>query len=197
MPKRFLPEICTVEDCDRKAVCKGLCMRCYGRMKNPPKTKTRPNRKSLLSDYAEEWKILNAMRARCNNPKNASYKNYGGRGIKVCDRWLGKDGLKNFIADMGKRPGGYTKNGHPEYTIDRIDCDKDYSPENCKWSNIWEQNSNTRRNNKVVGVHQETDTLWSSELTINGVTHRKRFHTEQEAIDYRKWLESTYLTKTQ
>lgn len=195
MSRKKLPELCIINGCGREAVCRGLCMRCYGRMKNPPKTRVRPNRKSLLAEYAGEWKVLNSIRSRCNNPNYASYENYGGRGIKVCDRWQGKNGLKNFIDDMGKRPGGYTKNGRPEYTIDRIDNNGPYSPENCRWADAWEQASNTRRNTKNVGVHKEGDSQWSSELTVNGVTHRKRFKTEEEAIKYRKWLEDTYLTR--
>lgn len=73
------------------------------------------------------------MKDRCYNEHNPRYKDYGGRGIKVCDRWLD---FNNFYADMGDKPKGKS--------IDRIDNDGDYCPENCKWSTRSEQQWNTR-----------------------------------------------------
>lgn len=79
--------------------------------------------------------IWRAMKARCNNPNNKKFSIYGGRGIKVCERWLK---FENFLSDMGERP----KN----LTIDRIDNDKGYTPDNCQWATIAEQNQNLRSN---------------------------------------------------
>lgn len=62
-----------------------------------------------------------SMKSRCYYPKNVGYPNYGGRGIKVCDRWLGEHGFENFLADMGEVPGR-------EYSLDRIDVNGDYTP---------------------------------------------------------------------
>jgi len=80
-----------------------------------------------------------AMRQRCNDPNAANYKNYGGRGISVCKRW---NDFRKFIEDMGERPQGMT--------LDRINNDGNYTPKNCKWSTISEQNKNQRRYKKDV-----------------------------------------------
>lgn len=79
-----------------------------------------------------------SMRNRCYNKNNQAYKYYGARGIEVCDRWNNLDnGFTNFCNDMGPKPDG-------KYSIDRIDNNSNYTPENCKWSSLSEQNSNKR-----------------------------------------------------
>lgn len=97
------------------------------------------------------------MIRRCYNPKNPSYGRYGGRGITVCTRWL--ESFADFVADMGERPAGYS--------IDRIDNDGPYSPENCRWATVAQQNNNKRWNHRLTH-NDQTLTIgeWSNRIGI-------------------------------
>ena len=103
------------------------------------------------------------MRDRCNNPNHHKYYRYGARGIKVCERW---DLFKNFVEDMGARPEGHT--------IDRINNDGDYTPENCRWATKKEQQRNTSRNKNITidGVTQ-CKAAWVEELGSEGALREK------------------------
>ncbi len=100
------------------------------------------------------WK---AMRRRCESPKHRSFPRYGGRGIKVCERW---QDLRNFIEDMGPRPT-------PKHTLDRIDNDGDYAPGNVRWATQAEQLRNQVRN-RLLTFAGRTQCLtdWCAELGI-------------------------------
>ena len=90
-------------------------------------------------DGTPEYTAWSSMKQRCYNKKSDRYERYGGRGIKVCQRWL--DGFEFFFADMGERPNGFS--------IERIDLDGDYEPKNCTWADAKTQALNRSTSIKI------------------------------------------------
>lgn len=123
----------------------------------------------LRKKFPKEYNSLRSIKNRCLCKTSKNYQRWGGRGIKVCDRWLEKpNGFKNFLEDMGPKPDYSTSpSGYPKYTIDRIDNDGDYCPENCRWATQKEQVYN-RSNTRYFIYNNESHTLfeWSKILGI-------------------------------
>jgi len=134
-----------------------------------------------------EYATWNKMIQRCENKKSSAYRNYGGRGITVCERW---HDFQNFIDDVGRKPS-------KEHSLDRMNNAKGYERSNCRWATREEQMRNTRRN-RIVAYKRVTKTLiewaedvgisyatlwqrlevlgWSVERALEEPVHRKRIH---------------------
>jgi len=120
--------------------------------------------------YTPEYRSWQMMKSRCRNPNNASYKNYGGRGIKICKRWI--NSFENFLKDMGPRPSA-------QHTLDRKNNDGNYTPKNCQWATKKEQVANRRPtsfSSRMITYKGETLTIvaWAHRVGIKGGTLHAR-----------------------
>ncbi len=116
---------------------------------------------------ARTYRAWASMLSRCNNSDHKSYAGYGGRGIRVCDKWSGSDGYPNFLADMGQ-PGN-------DESLDRIDNNGPYSPENCRWATRSQQQRNTRKS-RLFTLDSKTQPLsvWAAEAGLEYMTVSQR-----------------------
>ena len=113
------------------------------------------NRRGMATPEYKSWFH---MRQRCKNPNHKGFKNYGGKGISVCNRW---DNFSNFLSDMGTKPT-------PKHTIDRVDNNGNYEPKNCKWSTNKEQNNNYSRNRIITfNGHSKNLSQWAEFLGVS------------------------------
>lgn len=120
------------------------------------------------SFYKEPWyNSYRGMMSRCYRPKDASYKYYGGRGITVCDEW---HNILNF--EMWVKENPYFKGA----TLDRIDSNGNYSPDNCRWATMSEQDKN-RRNSVLIEWNGEIHNIpeWSEITGLNRSTLNSRY----------------------
>ncbi len=145
------------------------------------------NSKTLSHGYCRrganippEYQVWVAMKYRCLNENEPSYKDYGGRGITVCKRWL--HSFENFISDMGFRPS-------PKHSLDRIDNDGNYKPSNCRWATNAEQMSN-RRNTKIITFNGETMGIdgWAERLGLS-------YNALHDRLFVKKWTLDRALTE--
>jgi len=147
---------------------------CFRREKSTTHGATRGAREGRSAPEYSSWTHMND---RCRNRKNRKWKDYGGRGIKVCAAW--RDSFATFLADVGPKPGA-------EHTLDRYpNRNGDYEPGNVRWATATEQGNNTRRN-RFVTVRDETLTVteWSRRTGVPATTilYRLRKQSPEQAI---------------
>lgn len=164
-----ITKICKIEKCqfDNKNIRKGMCDKHYMSWWNKNRRKIRKvTPRHGLNTMSPEYTSWAEMKRRCKSSNRKESKNYKGRNITVCERWI--NNYPNFLEDMGKKPT-------PKHTLDRIDNDGDYSPENCRWATYKQQNNN-RQTNHLITYKGKTKTIqqWCDILNIPDTTFHNR-----------------------
>jgi hypothetical protein len=147
---------------------------------------------ALRKNETKEYRAFRTMKARCLNSNNPFYKDYGGRGIKICNRWLHSEhGFENFLEDMSYAPSS-------KHTLDRIDVNGNYEPSNCRWATQQVQaiNQRTAKNNtsRHKGIYwNKASNKWRARITTNNkLLHLGYFTNIDEAITARLEAEEIY-----
>ena len=178
---------CSVKECEVKPLARGMCGKHYIRYKkygDPNYTKI-----SMHGMYYHPlYTTWSKMKERCYNENHQAYGSYGGRGIKVCDRWL--NNFANFVNDMGEKPEGTT--------LDRINNNEGYTPSNCRWATLKQQSRNRRSrsgsSSTTRGVYFNKErSHWRASIRTDGrMVYLGSYATEEEAVVARKDAEKKY-----
>lgn len=156
-------QYCTITGCNRVHKAKSLCSRHYQRLRSHGSTDGSALHSHLHGGDGNHplYSTYTNMLSRCANKRRWNYQHYGARGIGVCERWLSETGFPNFVADMGDRPDGYS--------LDRVDVNGPYSPENCRWASKFTQMANTRSAGKTPGVtYDRRRRNWRARVKVKG-----------------------------
>ena len=187
---------CCVDGCKRNAMHGEYCSTHWGRIERngtPYDEDCKALQLGLYTKYRSEYYVWAGMKDRCGNPQNKAWDKYGGRGIKVCDRWLEKPyGFKNFLDDMGPKPLGKTKGGRSLYSLDRVDVNGDYKPSNCRWVTQSMQMYNrrpTKHSTNITGVSKvkiKNKMKYIASIQKNGKQQMSSFSNLEDAIAWRR-----------
>lgn len=150
---------CSVDGCMVRYKGRGLCVNHLARVRRHGDTSYKGGEMHGMSKTTEytSWR---SMIARCYYPKDTEWDNYGGRGIKVCDKW--RNSFTAFYEDMGSKSKGMT--------LERINTNGDYEPGNCRWA-TWREQANNKRTNRLITYEGKTKTVaqWSRETGIANI----------------------------
>lgn len=153
-------------DCNRRKFC---CLECFSKKTKQDFIKNNPYKKRIM-------KVFQKMKERCYYEKDISFKNYGARGIKICDEWINnKNNFYKWALENGYAVG---------LSIDRIDTEKDYSPDNCRWATRIEQARN-KRNNVFFEYNGKIKCLaeWASDLGITEKLLWQKIHRDKKTLE--------------
>ena len=178
---------CSLEGCDVKLYAKGYCFRHYNQKRRGVELKlTKPERHGMTED--NRYSVWKSMKSRCYYKKHKNYKNYGGRGIEICERW--NNSFLAFCEDMGERHNGMS--------LDRIDVNGNYEPSNCRWATHSEQcrntrvNKNTKSGYKGVNYFKPTN-RYRARIFVDGKEiHLGYFENVEDAIKARNDAQDKY-----
>ena len=169
-------EVCKTEGCDKRVEARGLCKKHYMRWLRS--SASIGVKKIFDGRYKHPlWRVYWNMIGRCYSESRPDYRLYGGRGIKVCERW--RNDFLAFVADMGPRPS-------PKHSVDRWpNQNGDYEPSNCRWATQTEQCRNSRKN-RIITINDRSQTMseWAEESGL-GAAFRRRLYlgwSPEEAI---------------
>lgn len=177
---------CKIPSCCCEAVSNGMCKKhdLHNRRYGTPYPNHTP--RGVAKAHQKEYNSYRSMKNRCLCPTDKNYPRWGGRGVSICSRWLdGAKGFLNFLEDLGPRPEGYT--------LDRVDVDGDYCPENCRWADKYTQVHNTKRYKEgdvpgVRWVKEKGD--YEANYKNGDLRKTKHFKSRDAAIAQRKAWEN-------
>lgn len=180
---------CVINGCEKPAYGNWLCQAHYAKKRKYGDATVvfQPRHGHATGSLSPEYRAWMAMNSRCSNKNGHAYDRYGGRGIKVCQRW--KRSFPNFLEDMGHRPSS-------KHSLDRIDVNGNYEPDNCRWATDSIQGTNKRNNLEHPGVYRVQNprsVSWQARLVVDNVrVLNKLFKTFDEALAARKEAEQKW-----